>query len=196
MGFACNCNTVLLRSDGQAIAFGYNIDGRCDVPVLENGITYSAVSAAYAHTVLLRPDGQVVACGFNEVGQCNIPSPEDGVTYTQVFACLLAGWEHTVLLRSDSSLLGCQCFLDLVQAHLGVDAWHLLVTAIAVFCAIRVKVGSSTTIVAVFNMNTIISMSCIFRFPCRPLLQEVSFSSQLGLAKQARAGCWITLNII
>ena len=40
---------------------------------LEEGVTYSQVSAGHYHTVLLRSDGRAVACGRNDEGQCNIP---------------------------------------------------------------------------------------------------------------------------
>lgn len=36
-------HTVLLRSDGQAVALGCNVFGRCDVPVPEEGVTYMQV---------------------------------------------------------------------------------------------------------------------------------------------------------
>merc|ERR1712232_115928 len=34
-------HTVLLRSDGTAVACGDNYDGRCDLPALEPGTTYT-----------------------------------------------------------------------------------------------------------------------------------------------------------
>ena len=56
-------HTVLLRSDGSAVAFGANDDGQCDLPPLEDGVRYLQVSAGDFHTVLLRTDGKAVACG-------------------------------------------------------------------------------------------------------------------------------------
>ena len=90
-------HTVLLRSDGQAVACGQNSDGRCSIPPLDEGLSYSQVSAGGSHTVLLRNDGQAVACGFNSHGQCSIPPLDEGILYVQVSA----GELHTVLLRSD-----------------------------------------------------------------------------------------------
>jgi hypothetical protein len=67
-------HTVLLRSDGNAIACGGNSAGQCDIPPLDGEMSYIQVSAGAEHTVLLRSDGNVVACGRNDEGQCDIPS--------------------------------------------------------------------------------------------------------------------------
>ena len=71
---AGRCHTVLLRSDGRAVACGSNYRGQCSIPPLDEGISYSQVSAGLSHTVLLRIDGQAVACGDNSREQCSIPS--------------------------------------------------------------------------------------------------------------------------
>merc|ERR1712087_755180 len=62
-------------------ACGYNDYGQCNLPSLEEGLTYTSVSAGECHTVLLRSDGAAVACGYNGGGQCNLPSMEDGFFY-------------------------------------------------------------------------------------------------------------------
>ena len=92
-------HTVLLRSDGTAVACGQNFTGECNIPALDDGLLYTQVSAGACHTVLLRSDGNVVACGSKAHGRCNIPALPAGMAYTQVSA----GWSHTVLLRSDGS---------------------------------------------------------------------------------------------
>ena len=107
-------HTVLLRSDGCAVACGgtrrfwklWRCCGRhspCQIPPLDKGVSYTQVSAGHKHTVLLRSDGRAVACGDNSRGQCNIPSLDEGVSYTQVSA----GVGHTVLLRSDGLAVTC-----------------------------------------------------------------------------------------
>ena len=96
-------HTVLLRSDGIAVACGANHDGQCNFPRLDDGMMYTKVSAGSYHSILLRSDGIAVACGMNNHGQCNIPCLEDGMTYTQVSA----GGSHTVLLRSDGIAVAC-----------------------------------------------------------------------------------------
>ena len=96
-------HTVLLRSDGRAVACGRNSDGQCNIPPLFRGLSYSQVSAGGKHTVLLRSDGQAVACGCNSDGQCNIPPLDEGISYSQVSA----GNSHTVLLRSDGQAVVC-----------------------------------------------------------------------------------------
>eukprot|EP00438_Fugacium_kawagutii_P018618 Skav221477 [mRNA] locus=scaffold2365:24844:25497:- [translate_table: standard] len=72
--------TVLLRSDGSAIACGENFFRQCNIPILEEGLSYTQVSAGDSHTVLLRSDGSVVACGDNGCGQGNVPFLEPGVS--------------------------------------------------------------------------------------------------------------------
>lgn len=44
---------------------------------LDNGVSYTQVSAGGKHTVPLQNDGTAVACGDNALGQCDIP-PLDG----------------------------------------------------------------------------------------------------------------------
>ena len=92
-------HTVLLRSDGRAVAIGSNVDGHCNIPALDEGIAYTRISAGRGHTVLVRSDGGAVAIGDNGHGQCNIPALDEGTAYTQISA----GCYHTVLLRSDAN---------------------------------------------------------------------------------------------
>ncbi|CAK0881391.1 unnamed protein product [Prorocentrum cordatum] len=96
---AGSSHTVLLRSDGTAVAFGANRYDQCHVPALDGGLSYTQVAAGYSHTVLLRSDGTAVAFGGNPQGQCNVPALDGGLSYTQV----AAGYIHTVLLRSDGT---------------------------------------------------------------------------------------------
>ena len=96
-------HTVLLCSDGRAVACGKNTDGQCNIPPLDEGVSYTQISAGHFHTVLLRSDGSVAACGSNLHGQCNIPPLDEGVSYTQISADHF----HTVLLRSDGIVVAC-----------------------------------------------------------------------------------------
>merc|ERR1719291_779736 len=75
-------HTVLLRSDGSAVACGENYFGQCDLPTLDADLTYTQVAAGGRHTVLLRSDGSAVACGCNEYGQCDLPALVPGLSYT------------------------------------------------------------------------------------------------------------------
>ncbi|CAK0899176.1 unnamed protein product [Prorocentrum cordatum] len=95
-------HTVLLWSDGTAVACGENVINQCFLPVLPAGLTYTQVAAGGEHTVLLRSDGTAVACGENVIGW-GLPVLPAGLTYTQV----AAGGEHTVLLRSDGTAVAC-----------------------------------------------------------------------------------------
>lgn len=107
---SAGCNTVCLRSDGQAILTGRDFTelpshwagfalagAGAKIPELPPGLVYTQVSSGARHIVLLRSDAQVFAIGDNFHGQCKIPVPPQGVTYTQVSA----GEIHTGLLRSD-----------------------------------------------------------------------------------------------
>ncbi|CAK9116665.1 unnamed protein product [Durusdinium trenchii] len=78
-------HTVLLRSDGSAVACGCNHDGQCNIPPLEEGMSYTQVFAGFSHTVLLRSDGHAVACGDNRDGQCDLPPFEPGNCYIASF---------------------------------------------------------------------------------------------------------------
>ena len=61
MPSACYHHSVLLKSDGSAIAAGNNHYAQCNIPPLDEGMAYTQISAGGAHTVLLRSDGRVVA---------------------------------------------------------------------------------------------------------------------------------------
>lgn len=92
-------HTVLLTSNGTAVACLYNEWGQCNIPPLNEGMSYTQVSADVCRIVLLRSDGTAVACGDNQDGRCNIPPLDEGMSYIQVSA----GWGHTVLLRRRQS---------------------------------------------------------------------------------------------
>jgi hypothetical protein len=87
--------TVLLQSDGLAVACGRYIEGQCRIPPLHEGVKYTQVSAGDYHTVLLRSDGCAV--------ESSLPPLDEGVTYTQVSA----SYDHMMLLRSDGSAVAC-----------------------------------------------------------------------------------------
>ena len=110
-------HTVFLRSDGCAVAIGRNSCGQCNIPPLDEGMTYTQVSAGSIHTVLLRSDGSAVAFGNNRNRECDIPPLDEGMTYVHVSA----GNEHTVLVHSDGSAVAIgdsaigfgQCYIPL-----------------------------------------------------------------------------------
>jgi alpha-tubulin suppressor-like RCC1 family protein len=73
-------HTVLLRSDGSAVAIGKNEFGQCDIPSLAQGLKYIQFSAGIHHTVLLQNDGRAVAIGKNTDGRCDIPPLDEGAS--------------------------------------------------------------------------------------------------------------------
>eukprot|EP00929_Paragymnodinium_shiwhaense_P085035 TRINITY_DN45504_c0_g1_i1.p1 TRINITY_DN45504_c0_g1~~TRINITY_DN45504_c0_g1_i1.p1 ORF type:complete len:850 (+),score=231.25 TRINITY_DN45504_c0_g1_i1:55-2550(+) len=95
-------HSVLLRSDGHAVACGLNKDRQCAVPE-EDTVTYSHVAAGGKHTLLLQQDGCAFAVGSNDAGQCDIPALMSGETYVEV----AAGFKHSVLLKNDGSAVAC-----------------------------------------------------------------------------------------
>ncbi|CAE8587615.1 unnamed protein product [Polarella glacialis] len=96
-------HTVALRDDGQAVAWGSNEHGQCNIPPTLPWIRFVQVAAGKFHTVLIQSDGQAVASGLNDKGQCNIPELPTGLSYVRA----AAGASHTVLLRSDDTVAAC-----------------------------------------------------------------------------------------
>ena len=84
---AGDAHTVLLRSNGSAVAIGSNESGECNMQPLPAGMTYTHIAAGDGHTVLLRSDGSAVAIGENGSGQCNIPLPGPGTRYVGDTTC-------------------------------------------------------------------------------------------------------------
>ena len=96
-------HTVLLRSDGCAVACGMNADGQCNIPLLGEGLSYTQVCAGYRQTWLLKSDGSVIGCGDTKYRVLDLPTLDDGVFYMQVSA----GQSHAVLLQSDGCAVAC-----------------------------------------------------------------------------------------
>ena len=79
---AGNVHTLLLQSDGGAVACGRNgSNGTCNIPPLDEGVWYTQVSAGVSHSLLLLCDGSAVAFGDNHFRECNLPSLEPGTFY-------------------------------------------------------------------------------------------------------------------
>eukprot|EP00927_Polykrikos_kofoidii_P059408 TRINITY_DN54568_c0_g1_i1.p1 TRINITY_DN54568_c0_g1~~TRINITY_DN54568_c0_g1_i1.p1 ORF type:complete len:477 (+),score=68.95 TRINITY_DN54568_c0_g1_i1:57-1487(+) len=96
---AGEAHTVLIRSDGVALAFGSNKQGQCVIPPLpSSALRYVGAAAGSQHTILLRSDGAALAFGSDNHGQCQVP-PLQSSEMRYVFA--VAGSWHTVLLRND-----------------------------------------------------------------------------------------------
>lgn len=83
-------HAILLRSDGEAFAFGHNGDRRCDIPLCTPGTWYTSAAAGLRHSLLLRNDGRVIALGCNQLppghlncfgGPCDVPNLPPGVVY-------------------------------------------------------------------------------------------------------------------
>ncbi|MCR5576697.1 MAG: protein kinase [Oscillospiraceae bacterium] len=97
--------TLGLRSDGTALATGWNAYGQCEI----SGWTdLKYITGGWAHTVGLKRDGTVVAAGNNVYGQCNVGE------WTDITAVAAGGW-FTAGLRSDSTVVS--------TGDIGVNGW-------------------------------------------------------------------------
>ncbi len=150
-----NSNTIGLRSDGTAVAIGYNRWGECNVG------TWTAiqqVSAGGDHAVGLKNDGTVVATGTNNYGQCNVG------TWTAINQ-VSAGYAHTVGLKSDGAVIatGAKSW-----GQCNVDTW----TAIQ-----QVSAGDSHT-VGLINGGSVIATGWNYYSQCNvgtwTAIQQVS----------------------
>ena len=92
---ACGLQHTVLLLEGDAVAFGQQASGQCEVPELPEGRRYVAASAGIQHTLLLRDDGQVVAFGGQKEGQCAVPELPEGLRYVQV----AAGYNFSIVIR-------------------------------------------------------------------------------------------------
>ena len=81
-------HSLLLRDDGQAVAFGANERQQCNILAPPAGVRYVACAAGAGHSVLLQDDGQAVAFGSNLHQQRNIPARVVGTRYWDPFARL------------------------------------------------------------------------------------------------------------
>ena len=73
---------------------------RWHIPPLDEGMSYTQVSAGCVHTVLLRSDGSAVTFGGNDVEQCDIPS------------CAMWDLQKWLII-----FLGCFLFLGLMRCE-------------------------------------------------------------------------------
>jgi len=106
---------VLLRSDGGAVTCGDNESRQCDIPPLDENVTYTQVSAGGCHTVLLRSDGGAVTCGQNGYGQGRIPSLRSGCQCLKSWRQLLGFQSPSLFYIADLKPLGRkpECVLQL-----------------------------------------------------------------------------------
>ena len=56
-------HTIVLTSDGRAVAFRFEQFGQCTVPEMPEGVRYVGCTAGRENTVLLSSDGRAVAFG-------------------------------------------------------------------------------------------------------------------------------------
>ncbi len=87
---------VALRDSGEAVCWGLNNYGQCDVPLSATNLV--DVSAGMWHAAAVTMDGRAVCWGQNGYGQCQPPADATGLV---AVAC---GWYHNVALRNDGTV--------------------------------------------------------------------------------------------
>jgi hypothetical protein len=96
------CGRVVCQASGPApstelVAWGNNLYGQCNVPILAND--YVAVAAGDAHSLALLADGTVVAWGSNAFGQCDVLPSSAG------YVAIAAGNWHSLALEASGTIL-------------------------------------------------------------------------------------------
>ncbi|MFO1488073.1 MAG: DUF5011 domain-containing protein [Verrucomicrobiota bacterium] len=89
-------HSLAIKSDGTVTAWGYNGDGRTNVPVGLSNVV--AIAGGNAHSLALKSDGTVSAWGFNSDGQTDIP-----VGLSNVVA-IATRFTHNLALKSDGTV--------------------------------------------------------------------------------------------
>lgn len=93
---AGNYQTLGLRADGSAVAWGFCGKDSCDVPNPNSGFT--AIACGDAFNLFMRPGGVIHVTGSNEAGQYDVPLPNSG------YVAFAAGLLHAVAIRADGSI--------------------------------------------------------------------------------------------
>ena len=111
-------HTVVIKSNGTAYAWGYNVHGELgdgtttnrNTPVQVTGLTnVTAIAAGYSHSVAVRSDDTVYAWGWNVYGQLGDGTTTNRLTPVQISGLtdvteIAAGRVHTVALKSDATV--------------------------------------------------------------------------------------------
>ena len=78
-------HNAALRSDGNVVAWGLNIDGQCNVLPPPSGLSYTAVACGGSYIIVRRSDGAVLVFGAAGVnGQGSPPPAGAGLAYAQI----------------------------------------------------------------------------------------------------------------
>ena len=90
-------HSLVLKSDGTVVAWGYDNDGETDIPADLTNVV--AIGAGLAHNLALKSDGTVAAWGYDNDGETDVPAG-----LTNVVAVAAGGW-HSLALKSDGTVV-------------------------------------------------------------------------------------------
>lgn len=120
-------HVVAIKSNGTALAVGFNYDTRLNVDTWQDIVD---ISAGYNHTVGLKSDGTVVAVGVNEYGQCDVENWSNIVDVS-------AGGGMTIGLKSNGTVVSVGSYTDgrlngigTWQDIVGIDAANFFVVGL------------------------------------------------------------------
>lgn len=94
---AGSIHSLGLKADGSVVAWGFNGQGRCNIPYPNEG--FVSVAAGASHSLGLKADGSIVAWGDGGYGKCHPPDPNSG------FVAIAAGHNHSIGLKADGSIV-------------------------------------------------------------------------------------------
>ena len=99
---ASQVHSLALKSNGEVVAWGSNIDGQTDVPASAMS-SVIAIAAGGDHSMALKSDGTVVAWGSNASNQLDIPAGLNNVI------AIAAGDFHSLALKSNGEVVAWGC---------------------------------------------------------------------------------------
>lgn len=79
MASAGELHSVLLRSDGYAVALGQNVSGQCDIPDLDEGISYT--QAGFMEVLSLLNENPRYKMVYNTTVYCTLNYIDDMFIY-------------------------------------------------------------------------------------------------------------------
>ncbi|MBK7644149.1 MAG: hypothetical protein IPJ19_14065 [Planctomycetes bacterium] len=83
---ASDAHSLARCSDGSVLAWGSNLFGQLNVPVLPPGVTFVDIAAGPRHCLARLSDGSIAGWGDDSHGECDAPPAPPGLTYVNIAA--------------------------------------------------------------------------------------------------------------